>query len=141
MDLQTSFLFALEKKRAKKKLITLLKFSDGGFTTNTRESLSNALRFYQNFFSAETCELGAMEQQSPYLAKEGKISLLHGEGCIKVHYQNALVTFCAMATKVFIAKRRSDVSTLCTLYCVPDTVFYCFCSCAELTLLGLGLTA
>ena len=32
----------------------------------------------------------------------------------------------AMDTKVFVAKLRSDVSTLCMLWYVPDAVFHCF---------------
>lgn len=63
MDLPNSLLFALEKKRVEKKPIIHLKLPDGGLTTDTREIFfPSPLGFYQDLYSAETCELGAMEQ-------------------------------------------------------------------------------
>ena len=42
------------------------------------------------------------------------------------------VLHCAMATEVFVAKLRSDASTLCMLCHVPGTPFHCLSDCAKL---------
>ena len=48
------------------------------------------------------------------------------------------VLHCAMATTLFVANMRPDVSPLCKPCCVPDIVFHSFCDCLNAVFCKLG---
>lgn len=78
MDSSTNFFFSLEKKIKEKKNINYLKMSNGKGITEKKEIISQVLQFYEDLYSAQPCNVGAVEQLLdglPQLGRKDKAKL------------------------------------------------------------------
>lgn len=78
MDTSSKFFFALERKVRERKSIDHLKLPDGRETTDKKEIILQALSFYENLYSAQSCDPKAVERilnDVPKLSDDNKKEL------------------------------------------------------------------
>lgn len=80
MDSSSTFFFALERKVRERKSVDHLKLPDGRETTDKKEIILQALSFYEELYSAQSCDPKAVEcilKDVPKLKDESKKELEH----------------------------------------------------------------